>query len=274
MSIVNLLNEHIFSHPFTVIRRQAQVNNLSRSYHTTPFTVVPVMIRLSSRQGLTSLFKGLPSSLLNHAILIGSSSVIYNVLEFPMEYTFTLAQFNCDHLVKHLILKSLSFLIVTPFLCSGAIEVVQSSIVSDSSPFESIREGLARIFHVRMDRKLPFYLLVGPSVIYQLSYYLIYSVANSLIWEYHFERNYYCNHEPLRQPSTSMNLDTTHKIDQMISPGSYSMLEQTEHEQTATFNKERSSSEANRSFDQFKCSLYAHVLTDVVLYPFQTILYR
>lgn len=83
MSIINLLNEHVLSYPFIIIRRQAQVNNRSIAYHLTPFTVIPLMVGLQGRQGIGAFFKGLPSSLVNYVLLIGSESLFYNLLEFP-----------------------------------------------------------------------------------------------------------------------------------------------------------------------------------------------
>lgn len=84
MSIINLLNEYVISHPFIVFRRQAQVNNRSVAYHLTPFTVMPFMWRIQGRQGIGAFFKGLPSSLVNYVLLIGSESLFYNILQYPM----------------------------------------------------------------------------------------------------------------------------------------------------------------------------------------------
>lgn len=83
LSIVSLLNEHILAHPFVVVRRQAQVNHRSLAYHLTPFTVVPVIARLQARQGVATFFKGLPSSLLNYVLLLGSESILLSFLQLP-----------------------------------------------------------------------------------------------------------------------------------------------------------------------------------------------
>lgn len=42
------------------------------------------MWRIQGRQGVGAFFKGLPSSLVNYVLLIGSESLFYNLLEFPM----------------------------------------------------------------------------------------------------------------------------------------------------------------------------------------------
>lgn len=83
LSIMSLLNEHILAHPFVVVRRQTQVNHRSLAYHLTPFTVVPVIFRLQARQGMGTFFKGLPSSLLNYVLLLGSESILLSFVQLP-----------------------------------------------------------------------------------------------------------------------------------------------------------------------------------------------
>lgn len=98
-----MFNDYVISHPFIVIRRQCQVNvffskfcNFNSSffeiqvtkggnaYHLTPFTVIPLMFRLQNKQGIATFFKGLPSILVNHVLFIGSESLLFNLLNFPM----------------------------------------------------------------------------------------------------------------------------------------------------------------------------------------------
>ena len=84
LSIFNLLNQNVLSHPFLVFRRQAQVNNRSSAYHLHPFSVMPFIVRVQANQGATAIFKGLTSSLVTHVILIGSETLFFNVLQLPM----------------------------------------------------------------------------------------------------------------------------------------------------------------------------------------------
>lgn len=148
-------------------------------------------------------------------------------------------------LLKHLALKSLAILIVTPFICSGSIETVQSLIVSESPyPLEHIKEGLLRIIHVKNDRKLPFYSLIGPSIAYHLCYYLLYSLIRQAIIH-------------LYNDETKSNRSRT----------TQSMTEMTVYPKPIL-------TEENVMIKELKCSFYAHVLTDIITYPFQNILYR
>lgn len=64
VSLVSLITENLLSHPFIVLRRQCQVHHNSRRYHLIPVTLVPVIVHLHRRQGVTTLWKGIGSSLL------------------------------------------------------------------------------------------------------------------------------------------------------------------------------------------------------------------
>lgn len=64
VSLVSLITENLLSHPFCVLRRQCQVHHNSKRYHLVPVTLVPVIIQLHKRQGITTLWKGIGSSLL------------------------------------------------------------------------------------------------------------------------------------------------------------------------------------------------------------------
>lgn len=64
VSLVSLITENLLSHPFVVLRRQCQVHHNSKRYHLVPVTLVPVIVHLHRRQGITTLWKGIGSSLL------------------------------------------------------------------------------------------------------------------------------------------------------------------------------------------------------------------
>lgn len=64
VSLVSLITENLLSHPFIVLRRQCQVHHNSKRYHFVPITLVPVIVHLHRRQGITTLWKGIGSSLL------------------------------------------------------------------------------------------------------------------------------------------------------------------------------------------------------------------
>lgn len=52
--------------------------------HLTPFTVIPFMMGIERNQGVGAFFKGLPSVLVNYVLMIGSETLFYNLLQYPM----------------------------------------------------------------------------------------------------------------------------------------------------------------------------------------------
>ena len=145
--------------------------------------------------------------------------------------------------------KGLSILVVTPFICSASVETVQSLILSESpSTLEHIKEGILRIFHFKNDRKLPFYMLVGPSIFYHISYYLLFSITKESL-----SCLIYSNFSP----------NKTIQLEHQLSV-----------EETIVKKHSENDDEDKSLINQLKCSLYANLITDIVLYPFQTVLYR
>ncbi|KAG8292211.1 hypothetical protein J6590_044702 [Homalodisca vitripennis] len=59
------------------------VNHDSRRYHTTPFTLLPVIMRLNQRQGLSTLWKGLGSVLLVRGMSLAIEDVISKITPWP-----------------------------------------------------------------------------------------------------------------------------------------------------------------------------------------------
>lgn len=75
VSLVHLITENLLSHPFIVLRRQCQVHHNSKRYHLVPVTLVPVIVHLHRRQGITTLWKGIGSSLLVRGLSLATEDV-------------------------------------------------------------------------------------------------------------------------------------------------------------------------------------------------------
>jgi solute carrier family 25 protein 46 len=177
-STINLLTDHLISHPFIVIRRQTQVNRKSGLYHLTPITIIPFMIRIQRKQGFSVLWKGIGSVFITKGMLIAFEAIIAELTPFPKDISSK--RLTADKVVQHLVLKGMAFLLITPFLCSSCVETVQSSIASENpGVFDCLKEGFSRISHWKMGRKLPIWLLCGPTVTYNLSHYLIYTLVRN-----------------------------------------------------------------------------------------------
>ena len=159
-----------------------------------------LIVKIQSKQGITVLWKGITSVFITKAIQIGFESMISEVTPFVRylkdvfkashitedSLYLTLRDFSSkrisfETLVQHLILKGISLLVVTPFMCSSCVETVQSSIASESpGVFDSIKEGLLRLTLWKMDRKLPIWVLWGPTLSYHFSHYIISSFVRKV----------------------------------------------------------------------------------------------
>jgi len=107
----------------------------------------------------------------------------------PLLRDLTNSKMTLENIGSHLSLKAVALVLVTPFFCSSLVETVQSSIASETpGVLDSLQEGFARAGHWRTSRStrlLPIWLLVGPTVLYGLFHYTIYSsVRSSCVWIY------------------------------------------------------------------------------------------
>jgi len=99
---VSLVTENLLSHPFVVLRRQCQVYNASRRYHLHPFQLLPSIVHLHRRQGLTTLWKGVGSCLLVRGMTLAIDDFISKVTSWPkdVDSRTTLKRFG-----QHVLLK-------------------------------------------------------------------------------------------------------------------------------------------------------------------------
>ena len=110
--VAGLLADNLLSHPFAVLRRQCQVNNASYRTHTTPFTLVPVVVTLNRWQGLSSLWKGLGSTLTVRGLSLAAEDLTSKFTPRPKEID---RQSSLRMIGQHLLLKATSAAALTPF---------------------------------------------------------------------------------------------------------------------------------------------------------------
>ncbi|XP_026837983.1 solute carrier family 25 member 46 isoform X2 [Drosophila erecta] len=170
---VSLVTENLLSHPFVVLRRQCQVYNASRRYHLHPFQLLPSIAHLHRRQGLTTLWKGVGSCLLVRGMTLAIDDFISKVTSWPKEVDSrtTLKRFG-----QHVLLKCISIGLVVPFHAASLVETVQSDIASEKPGlFDVFREGSLRLLYwssPQKGRMLPAWALIGPSVSFGITKYL------------------------------------------------------------------------------------------------------
>lgn len=173
VGMVSLITENLLSHPFVVLRRQCQVHNNSVKYHLVPVTLVPIIIHLHQRQGVTTLWKGLGSCLLVRGMSLSIEDAFTKFTTWPKEVNSntTLKQFG-----QHILLKCISLTIVLPFYSASLVETVQSDIASEKPGiFDVFREGFCRLLAwsaPQKGRMIPVWALIAPSLTLGLSKYI------------------------------------------------------------------------------------------------------
>lgn len=106
---VSLVTENLLSHPFIVLRRQCQVYNASQRYiyfiihkrkfskftlslslflllnryHLHPFALIPSIVHLHKRQGVTTLWKGLGSCLMVRGMSMAMDDLLSKITTWP-----------------------------------------------------------------------------------------------------------------------------------------------------------------------------------------------
>lgn len=173
VNLISLITENLLCHPFMVLRRQCQVHHNSRKYHIVPLTLVPVIVHLHQRQGVTTLWKGIGSVLLVRGMTLAVEDVISKFTPWPKEVNSktTMKQFG-----QHLLLKCISLATIVPFYSASLVETVQSDIASEKPGiFDVFREGASRLLSWSVPQKgrmLPIWALVGPSISLGISKYV------------------------------------------------------------------------------------------------------
>ncbi|XP_077298606.1 mitochondrial outer membrane protein SLC25A46-like isoform X2 [Arctopsyche grandis] len=165
LGLASLLVENLLSHPFVVLRRQCQVHNTSKKYHIVPVTLLPTVIHLHGRQGLTTLWKGIGSVCMVKGVSLAVEDCIFKVTAWPKDIN------NCKSLIqtcRHILLKAISIAIVTPFYCASFVETVQSDIASDKPGFFDVfKDGALRLLSwgaPSKGRMVPIWGIVMPTV--------------------------------------------------------------------------------------------------------------
>ncbi|CAI4229886.1 unnamed protein product [Auanema sp. JU1783] len=133
------------THPCTVLRRQCQVHQHARSLHLTPVTLVPVICNIVSKEGLLTLWKGS----LGSAVVWGLSSVteilIADLFGLPRQYV---RNGSSEKYWRFIMLKAATFFTMTPFLISSFTETVRSESGlggDDNRVFDVLVKGLDRL---------------------------------------------------------------------------------------------------------------------------------
>ncbi|VDK64554.1 unnamed protein product [Onchocerca ochengi] len=181
IGITDLVTKILISHPCTVLRRQCQVHQFARSLHLTPFTLIPVVYKITSSEGLLTLWKGTIGS----GILWGLSTVgeilIADIFGLPR----------------------LTAVCMTPFIVSSFIETVrsESGIGDEFRVMDVVTNGISRLrldFIGPRDNSKRFsllYLVIPTACLFTSRYLITISIYD---WTYVLARRY-VNRKPLHE---------------------------------------------------------------------------
>ncbi|XP_015919671.1 mitochondrial outer membrane protein SLC25A46 [Parasteatoda tepidariorum] len=182
LEITSGIISNVIAHPCIVLRRQCQVNRKASRYHLSPLTFIPVVIRLQNRQGLICLWKGCSSIFILRGCSAALETFIAEITPLPREVK---SRISLKQLSQHLLLKLITYGILTPFYCSSLVETVQSDIASEKpGVLDCLKEGLCRLFKwgtPRSTRLFPMWQLVGPTALHGCSVYILSSLIHSLL---------------------------------------------------------------------------------------------
>lgn len=237
INIVSLCAENLLSHPFIVVRRQCQVNVNSQRYHILPITLVPALIHMQGCQGFSAFWKGLGSVLTVRGVTMGLEDCISKFTPWPKEIS---PHSSLKTIGQHLLLKCSALALITPFYSASLVETVQSEIASERpGVLDVFKEGLTRLLSFtqpQTGRMLPVWLLIVPTVSHGILQYLIGNAVSTI---------------------TSQVLRRFHREDQ---------------EKQGAVSKD-SGSFVDASV-RLQSTFIGHLVSDVLLYPLETILHR
>lgn len=238
VGLASLITENLLSHPFVVLRRQCQVHNNSRRYHLMPVSLLPVIVHLHKRQGITTLWKGLGSVLMIRGMTLAVEDLISKFTPWPKDITriSSLKSFG-----QHILLKCTTLAIITPFFSASLVETVQSDIASEKPGiFDVFREGVCRLISwsaPRKGRMLPVLTLVVPTVVFGLLKYLFSIMVRGTV-----SHIMQFSHRHEQQKQGALSHDT---LGHAVSPNT-----------------------------EFTSALIGLIAADVVFFPMETILHR
>jgi len=129
IGVGSLYLQEALGYPFLVLQRQCQVNNASLKYHVQPFSLFPVINKMHQRQNIGAFWKGWGSSGLVKGLTIGTEIVIFELCNVPRE---EMKQENDKKgMIIHETLKGASLLMTLPFFSASLIDTVQTLVLGE-----------------------------------------------------------------------------------------------------------------------------------------------
>ncbi|XP_076844468.1 mitochondrial outer membrane protein SLC25A46 [Brachyhypopomus gauderio] len=235
IGLASLFTENVLAHPCIVFRRQCQVNYHARFYHISPLTALGVMYNITKSQGPKALWKGMGSTFVVQGVTLGTEGIISECTPLPRELSH---KWNPKHILGHLILKSLTYVVAMPFYSASLIETVQTEIIRDNPGIlDCVKEGVGRVMGLGVPhskRLLPLWGLLFPTVLHGVLHYIVTSSMQKLVL-------YILRHDTRKHAGSNSNT-----IQNML----------------------------DAYFPELIASFAASLCADVLLFPLETVLHR
>ncbi|CAI2294002.1 unnamed protein product [Caenorhabditis sp. 36 PRJEB53466] len=123
LGLSDVITKSLISHPCAVIRRQCQVHQFAGSLHLTPVTLIPVICNSVAKEGVQTFWKGAIGSSVLWGLANVTEIVLGDLLGLPRTFV---VNGSSEKYWKHIVLKGTTFIIMTPFYVSSFIETVRS----------------------------------------------------------------------------------------------------------------------------------------------------
>lgn len=181
----SILAAQFLTHPFTVFRRQCQVNHGARKYHLAPFTVFQILLRIRRSQGYGALWKGCGSTYVVCAVNFFGEAAVSSLTHLPHEKPDRSSSYKDAG--GHLLLKGLSLALSMPVAAASLTETVKSDLTRDQDNIlDSLKDWMYRIVgwdrsSGRHGRLLPMWTLVLPTVLHGLLTYVLGTLIQHLV---------------------------------------------------------------------------------------------
>uniref|UniRef100_A0A0N5BWH3 Solute carrier family 25 member 46 n=1 Tax=Strongyloides papillosus TaxID=174720 RepID=A0A0N5BWH3_STREA len=183
----------LIQHPCNVIRRQCQVHQFAKSLHLQPFTLIPVICRSVSNDGLMSLWKGSTGNIYVYGMSSLVEIIVSDVFNLPHKI---LSNDTSRRYWRHIGMKAISFALIMPFHISSFIETVRSRAGLSPGDYrftEVLTNGIDRLKYDILgpkdnSRRFSIFYLSFPGTIYYTAHYMItlksYNVIHEMVTNY------------------------------------------------------------------------------------------
>uniref|UniRef100_A0A1I7TCG4 Solute carrier family 25 member 46 n=1 Tax=Caenorhabditis tropicalis TaxID=1561998 RepID=A0A1I7TCG4_9PELO len=178
LGLSDVITKSLISHPCSVIRRQCQVHQNAASLHLTPVTLIPVICNSVGKEGVQVFWKGALGSSVLWGLTNVTEIVLGDLLGLPRTFVMN---GSTEKYWKHIMLKIVSSISLTPFYISSFVETVRSEsgiAGEDNKVFDVLVKGADRMRYFLSSsrdpsRKFSIIHLAIPTAGFQVGHYML-----------------------------------------------------------------------------------------------------